>query len=138
MFRMIGYGENVGSGFPYIINAWRENNRGDPALAEQTELMQVKLRLGRTQMGAKGGVNVPKDVPKDVPKEILDKLTDRQREIISLVQENCRISRKEMSLKMSVSSKTVARDIEGIRKHLRLDFVGGKATGHWEVACFDS
>ena len=167
MFRMIGYGENVGSGFPLIINAWHENNWGAPTLVEQTKLMQVKLTLSRAQNFAneyisvvnesesvvnesesvvnksenvaKGSENVAKgseNVAKgseNVPDEILYKLTDRQRKIILLIQENSEISREEMSVKIHKSKKTIERDIECIRKHLRLEFVGGKATGHWEI-----
>ena len=143
---MIGYGENVGSGFPLIIDAWRENNWGDPIFVEQPELIQVKLTLARAQNVAKDvakeGENVAKDVakegenvPKNVLKEILSKLTDRQKDILLLIEENSKISREEMSLKLHKSKKTIERDIEGIRKHLRLEFIGGKATGHWEVKC---
>ena len=32
MLRMIGYGENVGSGFPTIISAWKEAQWGEPDL----------------------------------------------------------------------------------------------------------
>ena len=186
MFRMIGFGENVGSGFPLIINAWSENRWGTPTLVEQTELTQVKLTLPRAQNDAKHSGNDPKDdakqgqnvakqgqnvpnegqnvanedknVPnegqndakqgqndakddakqgqsdaKNIPNEILNKLTDRQRKLLSLILGNSEISRKEMSLMMSVAPKTIERDIEGIRKHLRLEFVGGKTSGHWEV-----
>ena len=42
MFRMIGYGENLGSGFPLILNAWNEKHWIKPELQEQPELMQVK------------------------------------------------------------------------------------------------
>lgn len=45
MFRMIGYGENLGSGFPLILNAWNEKHWLKPELLEQPELMQVKLTL---------------------------------------------------------------------------------------------
>ena len=45
MFRMIGYGENLGSGFPLILNAWNEKHWIKPELLEQPELMQVKLTL---------------------------------------------------------------------------------------------
>ena len=45
MFRMIGYGENLGSGFPFILNAWNEMHWKKPELVEQPELMQVKLTL---------------------------------------------------------------------------------------------
>ena len=45
MFRTIGYGENLGSGFPLILNAWNERHWLKPELIEQPELMQVKLIL---------------------------------------------------------------------------------------------
>lgn len=45
MLRMIGYGENLGSGFPLILNAWQEKHWLEPQLIEQSELMQVKLEL---------------------------------------------------------------------------------------------
>lgn len=32
MFRMIGYGENLGSGFPLILNAWNEKHWMKPEL----------------------------------------------------------------------------------------------------------
>ena len=45
MFRMIGYGENLGFGFPLILNAWNEKHWLEPELLEQPELIQVKLTL---------------------------------------------------------------------------------------------
>lgn len=33
LFRLIGYGENIGSGFPLIVNAWNEKHWGKPELA---------------------------------------------------------------------------------------------------------
>jgi ATP-dependent DNA helicase RecG len=43
MLRMIGYGENLGSGFPLILSALNEKHWLKPELIEQPELMQVKL-----------------------------------------------------------------------------------------------
>ena len=45
MLRMIGYGDNVGSGFPTILDAWRGEKWRQPDLYEDTELHQVDLRL---------------------------------------------------------------------------------------------
>lgn len=42
---MIGYGDNVGSGFPTILNAWRGEKWREPDLYEDTELQQVDLKL---------------------------------------------------------------------------------------------
>jgi predicted HTH transcriptional regulator len=44
-FRMIGAGDNIGSGFPTILNAWGEENWRKPDLSEDTELHQVDLKL---------------------------------------------------------------------------------------------
>ena len=45
MLRMIGYGENIGSGFPKIISAWQKAGWGKPELIDKYELQEVELRL---------------------------------------------------------------------------------------------
>lgn len=45
MFRMIGYGDNIGSGFPTILSAWSEENWRKPDLQENDDLNQVELKL---------------------------------------------------------------------------------------------
>lgn len=45
MFRMIGYGDNIGSGFPTILHAWGEENWRKPDLSQDEQLHQVDLRL---------------------------------------------------------------------------------------------
>lgn len=45
MFRMIGLGDNIGSGFPTILQAWGEENWRKPDLYDDQELHQVELRL---------------------------------------------------------------------------------------------
>lgn len=45
MFRMIGYGDNIGSGFPAILSAWGDENWRKPDLSQNEELHQVELKL---------------------------------------------------------------------------------------------
>lgn len=45
MLRMIGMGDNIGSGFPTILSAWNEENWRKPDLSENTELHMVELKL---------------------------------------------------------------------------------------------
>lgn len=45
MFRMIGYGDNIGSGFPTILSAWGEENWRKPDLSQNEDLHQVDLKL---------------------------------------------------------------------------------------------
>jgi predicted HTH transcriptional regulator len=45
MLRMIGYGENLGSGFPMILNAWKQAGWGEPLLKNRLEVDEVALAL---------------------------------------------------------------------------------------------
>lgn len=45
MLRMIGYGDNAGSGIPAILSAWKSEEWVEPKLTEDTELNQVTLTL---------------------------------------------------------------------------------------------
>lgn len=45
MLRLIGYGDNAGSGFPTILNAWHGENWRTPDLYENADLHQVELKL---------------------------------------------------------------------------------------------
>ena len=44
-FRMIGAGDNIGSGFPTILNVWGAENWRKPDLSENSDLRQVELKL---------------------------------------------------------------------------------------------
>ncbi len=44
-FRMIGAGDNIGSGFPTILSAWGEENWRKPDLSEDAGLHLVELKL---------------------------------------------------------------------------------------------
>lgn len=45
MLRMIGFRENIGSGFPKIIAVWKETNWGEPELKNNIEVDEVELVL---------------------------------------------------------------------------------------------
>ena len=64
MLRMIGYGENIGSGFPLILKAWDQNHWLKPELFEQPEQMQVRLVLTiEPKDVGKDGINPPSGWP---------------------------------------------------------------------------
>ena len=45
MLRMVGFGDNAGSGFPSILATWKEEGWVKPELIENTALNQVTLYL---------------------------------------------------------------------------------------------
>lgn len=50
MLRMIGYGENLGSGFPTILDACKQERWRKPDLDEITELKEVRMKLWMLSM----------------------------------------------------------------------------------------
>ena len=127
MFRMIGFGENLGSGFPLILSAWNEKHWLEPELIEQTDLRQVKLILHIRP------ANVVKDVVKDVVKE----LTERQKLILDMIRQDGALSARAMSDSLSekekVSERTVQRDLDIMKKMGVIFRSGGRQNGEWKI-----
>lgn len=133
MFRMIGYGENLGSGFPLILNAWNEKHWMKPELLEQTELMQVKLTLYIQNNVASGSSNDPINDPIHDPINDPINLTERQKLILQTFSEEKSLSRERLCEKTGLSDATAKREIAFLKKAGYLERVGSLKTGHWIV-----
>lgn len=125
MFRMIGYGENLGSGFPLILNAWNEKHWMKPELLEQTELMQVKLTLYIQNNVASGSSNDPINDPIN--------LTERQKMILRMFSDDKDLSRERLCEKTGLSDATAKREIAFLKKAGYLERVGSFKSGYWKV-----
>lgn len=129
MFRMIGYGENLGSGFPLILNAWNEKHWLKPELQEQPELMQVKLTLHVQPDQISGPVSGPVNGPINGPIN----LTDRQELILQMFAEDKRLSIGKLCEKTGLPATTVKREIAFLKKSGYLERIGSFKTGYWKV-----
>ena len=116
MFRMIGYGENLGSGFPLILNAWNEKHWLKPELQEQPELMQVKLTLHVQPDPINGPINDPINGP--------IKLNERQELILQMFAEDKSLSRERICEKTGLSDGTIKREIAFLKKSGYLERIG--------------
>ena len=125
MFRMIGYGENLGSGFPLILNAWNEKHWLKPELQEQPELMQVKLTLHVQPDPINDPINGPINGP--------IKLTERQELILQMFAEDKSLSRERICEKTGLSDGTIKREIAFLKKSGYLERIGSLKTGYWKV-----
>ena len=130
MLRMIGYGENLGSGFPLILNAWHERHWLKPQLIEQPELMQVKLELKivnaetsiRSQMG---------QINEQINEQI--KLSERQRTILALISDNPSITLPQLANELSMSESTIRRELDLLQKDSVISRQGSRKSGRWIV-----
>ena len=129
MLRMIGYGENLGSGFPLILNAWNEKHWIKPELQEQPELMQVKLTLHIQNNVASGSSNDPINDPISDPIN----LTERQKMILQMFSEEKSLSRERLCEKTGLSDATAKREIAFLKKTGYLERVGSFKSGYWKV-----
>lgn len=136
MLRMIGYGENLGSGFPLILNAWQEKHWLEPQLIEQPELMQVKLELkivsANNSTVLQGGQKEGQKEQKEGQKEQKE-LTPRQLDIIHLLEKTPSATMPQIAESLTITYRTVRRDIDYLQKIGVVSREGGRKEGHWVI-----
>lgn len=79
MLRMVGFGDNAGSGFPFILATWKEEGWVQPELIEDTALNQVTLYL--KMIPEHGEQSVKKLAEKSA--ESAEKSAETQEELLS-------------------------------------------------------
>ena len=129
LFRMIGLGENIGSGFPLILNAWDEKHWLRPELVEQPDLLQVKLTL---TIESKEGEGLVEKLVEKLGKRLGKKLGKNSIAIIELIVNNPNITYVEIAETLSVSTTTVENRIAEMSGVI-IQHVGPKKNGHWEI-----
>ena len=124
---MIGFGENLGSGFPLILSAWNEKHWLKPELIEQRELMQVKLVLSIETK------NETVNAPVSAPVSASVKLNKTQKKILSILQANKYATYEELAKTTGVDRTTIRRNIATMKEKAVLRRIGGDKNGYWEV-----
>lgn len=103
MLRMVGFGDNAGSGFPAILATWKNVGWIEPVLEEDTGLNQVTLTLKMISKSqeVQGNSNpesietAEKSADKTVGLEV--NLSDRHKQILSLMDTNVEYSAEEIA-----------------------------------------
>lgn len=80
-----------------------------------------------------GMMNVADDVADDVTSLSPMQLTERQREIIRMINENERISAAEMSRVLSVVVRTIRRDLNEMQEKGIIKREGNTSAGKWII-----
>ena len=110
MLRMVGFGDNAGSGFPAILATWENAGWIEPVLEEDTRLNQVTLTLKMIsklqevqensnseaiELAEKSAESAEKSADKVVELEV--DLSDRHKQILSLMDTNVEYSAEEIA-----------------------------------------
>ena len=122
MLRMIGYGENLGSGFPLILNAWKQAGWGEPELKNRLEVDEVALVLP-----------IPNKTNGDANDRLNDGLNDRLNgglmATYTIVRSNPGIQRKDISDISGKSIPTIDRHIAILMKKGLIEHRDSKKAG---------
>ena len=134
MLRMIGYGENLGSGFPLILNAWKQAGWGEPELKNRLEIDEVTLVLPIQRFEG----TVPKSAPKSAPNNRKRKSRKNTQEgrldmIIALIHNEPQITREVICDALGVSLTTLRKYLRILREQYGLRYEGSSKTGQWVI-----
>ena len=111
MLRMVGFGDNAGSGFPAILAAWEKEGWSEPVLEENTRLNQVTLTLQMIseaeetqgdvveEPDKKSAEKSAESAEKSAEKvyEADDRLSGRHKQILALMNEEAEYSAEEIA-----------------------------------------
>ena len=138
---MVGYGENLGSGFPLILDAWKQAGWDTPVLNNKFELDMVELVLPLSAVSEK----VPNSKNEITPSaendggvksgvESREKNREKSREkIINIIRNNPTVTQLELSYMLQISTKAIEKHIKNLREDGIIRRVGPDNGGHWEV-----
>lgn len=103
MLRMVGFGDNAGSGFPAILATWENAGWIEPVLEEDTRLNQVTLtlkmisKLQEVQENSNSEAIELAEKSADKVVELEVDLSDRHKQILSLMDTNVEYSAEEIA-----------------------------------------
>jgi predicted HTH transcriptional regulator len=128
MLRMIGYGENVGSGFPTILSAWKDAQWGEPELKNKIEVDEVELVLPIPVRGTNDRVNDSRNDRVNDSRN--DRINSSMMVTLTIVRSNPGIQRKGISDISGKSISTIDRHLailvkEGLIEHRDSDKTDG-------------
>jgi len=157
MLRMIGFGENVGSGFPKIVAAWKQTNWGEPQLLNKLDVDEVELVLpvpvteseepeevsvNSSDRVSKEWSNWPNDwskglsneLSKGLSNELSNGLSNTTINIFKMIVADNHISREVLAKKAGISVVSVHKHIKKLKSVGLIKRIGSSRYGHWEVA----
>ena len=109
MLRMVGFGDNAGSGFPSILATWKEEGWIKPELIEDTSLNQVTLYLKmipvHEEPSAEKSVENQQKIsrkPKESAEKLETQLSERQKQILACMELEVTYKTEEIAEKIGL------------------------------------
>ena len=106
MLRMIGFGDNIGSGYPTILRAWKDEHWRKPTLLDRTELRQVDLTMPMISLLPESVLNAMKAY---YGEETYHAMTSEEQMILAYVWNGDSISNTELQQLLGLNSIEVGK-----------------------------
>ena len=132
MLRMVGYGENLGSGFPLILNAWKQTGWNLPELKNKIDLDEVELILPVERVDESSEKSTLKSSQKNSQKTKKSSQKSSQK-ILELIMTSPYITLSEMATLLGMTRRGVDKNIQKLKEQGIIHRVGSDKGGHWEI-----
>ena len=100
MLRLVGFGDNAGSGFPTILDAWKSEGWVEPQLIEDTNLNQVTLVMKMERVSDENVIENVIEISEEKIKQLIPEYSKKKltkaREILKMISKNPNISIDEL------------------------------------------
>lgn len=125
VFKDVRLVEQLGSGVQRILKSYDKDIFGfSPNF--------LKVSFPVNNVGNNVGKNVGENVGKNVGEKLI-KLSETQRRIISLIKSNKYITQAEISEQLSISTRTVERNMKKLQEGNIITRIGSYTQGYWET-----
>lgn len=157
MFRMVGYGDNIGSGFQKILAAWRTLSLPTPDLREQPDVQEVWLTLylnSNQNSTVKSTAESPEskecstsneslstvNSTVNSTEEALDKIksdtrfSEIQKHILSLMVQSPAITISQIALNLNKDRNAINYQLKKLKGIITIEREGSDKTGIWKIS----
>lgn len=108
MLRLVGFGDNAGSGFPTILDVWKSEGWIEPELIEDTNLNQVTLVMKMEKDSNKNVIEISEEKIKELMPGYSKKKIAKACMILKMISENPNVSTDELRIALNVTNRTLA------------------------------
>lgn len=133
MLRLVGFGDNAGSGFPTILAVWKSEGWIKPELIEDTNLDQVTLVMKMEKESDENVIEISEEKIKQLMPKYSKKKLSKACKILKMISENPNISIDELRIALDVTDRTIARYISELKDKGIIERKGPDNGGKWKI-----
>jgi predicted HTH transcriptional regulator len=128
-FRDLKLVEQLGSGIHRILKAYNKD-----IFKMSDNFMEISFPYEKEYLNKEGGqIGGQMSGQIELVERLVEGLVESQKKIVILVAENPKISKKDMSEKIGISTTAIDKNIEALKKKNIIKRVGSDRSGSWQI-----